>query len=113
MAPERRIGLRQRPLGAGGPAASVIGFGAMVLSPGVYHDVRDDWDSAATLEAGLDSGVTLVDTADIYGTATTSGSSDGSWRRAGTSLCSPPSSVATVAATVSSSRARGAPRGDR
>jgi aryl-alcohol dehydrogenase-like predicted oxidoreductase len=39
----------------------------MVLSPGVYHDVRSDQDSAATLEAALDSGVTFVDTADIYG----------------------------------------------
>jgi aryl-alcohol dehydrogenase-like predicted oxidoreductase len=59
--------MRQRALGAEGPPASVIGFGAMVLSPGVYHDVRNDQDSAATLEAALDSGVTFVDTADIYG----------------------------------------------
>jgi aryl-alcohol dehydrogenase-like predicted oxidoreductase len=58
--------VRQRPLGGNGPQVSVIGFGAMVLSPGIYHEVRDE-DSARTLRAVLDSGVNFVDTADIYG----------------------------------------------
>jgi aryl-alcohol dehydrogenase-like predicted oxidoreductase len=57
--------VRQRPLGVNGPQVSVIGFGAMVLSP-VYHEVRDE-DSVRTLRAALDSGVNFVDTADIYG----------------------------------------------
>jgi aryl-alcohol dehydrogenase-like predicted oxidoreductase len=57
--------VRQRPLGGNGPRVSVIGFGAMVLSP-VYHQVRDE-DSVRTLRAALDSGVNFVDTADIYG----------------------------------------------
>jgi aryl-alcohol dehydrogenase-like predicted oxidoreductase len=58
--------MRQRPLGKNGPSVSVIGFGAMVLSPGIYHEVNDR-ESAATLEAALDSGVNFIDTADIYG----------------------------------------------
>jgi aryl-alcohol dehydrogenase-like predicted oxidoreductase len=58
--------VRQRSLGGNGPKVSVIGFGAMVLSPGIYHEVRDE-DSARTLRAALDSGVNFVDTADIYG----------------------------------------------
>ena len=39
----------------------------MVLSPGIYHRVDSDDSAAATVEAALDSGVNLVDTADIYG----------------------------------------------
>ena len=58
--------MRYRPLGTNGPSVSTIGFGAMVLSPGVYHEVNDR-ESEATLEAALDSGVNFLDTADIYG----------------------------------------------
>ncbi|MFF4648486.1 aldo/keto reductase [Streptomyces sp. NPDC001380] len=45
---------------------SAIGFGAMVLSPGMYGEV-DDRRAVAALHAALDEGVTLVDTADGYG----------------------------------------------
>ncbi|MFC4013237.1 aldo/keto reductase [Nonomuraea purpurea] len=44
-----------------------IGFGAMVLSPGVYGDI-DDARAEAALKAALDSGAAHVDTSDAYGT---------------------------------------------
>ncbi|MGW0192569.1 aldo/keto reductase [Nonomuraea sp. NPDC003201] len=43
-----------------------IGFGAMVLSPGVYGDV-DDARAEVALKAALDGGATHVDTSDAYG----------------------------------------------
>lgn len=58
--------MRYVQLGSRGPQVSVIGFGAMVLSPQIYHEV-DEAESVAALEAALDAGVNLVDTADIYG----------------------------------------------
>ena len=42
-----------------------VGFGAMSLS-GVYGQA-DDRESIATIHAALDLGVTLIDTADVYG----------------------------------------------
>lgn len=44
---------------------SAIGFGAMALTP-VYGEV-DDTESLATLHRSLDLGVTLIDTANVYG----------------------------------------------
>ncbi|MGP3959241.1 aldo/keto reductase [Nonomuraea sp. 3N208] len=43
-----------------------IGYGAMVLSPGIYGDI-DDNRAAAALKAALDGGATHVDTSDAYG----------------------------------------------
>ncbi|WP_219471311.1 aldo/keto reductase [Nonomuraea rhizosphaerae] len=43
-----------------------IGFGAMVLSPGVYGDI-DDSRAGTALRAALDAGATFVDTSDAYG----------------------------------------------
>jgi aryl-alcohol dehydrogenase-like predicted oxidoreductase len=43
-----------------------IGFGAMVLSPGMYGDINDDRGLAA-LRHALDAGATFVDTSDAYG----------------------------------------------
>ncbi|WP_090940466.1 aldo/keto reductase [Nonomuraea jiangxiensis] len=43
-----------------------IGFGAMVLSPGVYGDI-DDTRAETALKAALDAGGTHVDTSDAYG----------------------------------------------
>ncbi|WP_307801906.1 aldo/keto reductase [Actinomadura violacea] len=57
--------MRYRTLGTDGPQVSVVGFGAMNLTP-VYGGVEED-DAAETLLAALDAGVTFVDTADIYG----------------------------------------------
>ncbi|MEV0166403.1 aldo/keto reductase [Nonomuraea fuscirosea] len=43
-----------------------IGFGAMVLSPGVYGEI-DDTRAETALKAALDAGGTHVDTSDAYG----------------------------------------------
>lgn len=50
----------------GGLQVSAIGFGAMVLSPGVYGEVDDERGRAAIRHA-LDAGATMVDTSDAYG----------------------------------------------
>jgi aryl-alcohol dehydrogenase-like predicted oxidoreductase len=57
--------MRQRKLGVSGPATSAIGFGAMGLS-GVYGGA-DEAEGLATLRRAMELGVTMIDTADIYG----------------------------------------------
>jgi aryl-alcohol dehydrogenase-like predicted oxidoreductase len=57
--------MRQRQLGARGPLIGAIGFGAMPLS-GVYGAISDA-EGVATLRKAIDLGMTLIDTADIYG----------------------------------------------
>ena len=54
-----------RTLGTGGPAVSAVGLGCMAMS-GVYGP-SDDAESAATIHAALDAGITLLDTGDFYG----------------------------------------------
>ncbi|MFI6602230.1 aldo/keto reductase [Nonomuraea sp. NPDC050536] len=43
-----------------------LGFGAMVLSPGVYGEI-DDVRAETALKAAMDAGATHVDTSDAYG----------------------------------------------
>ncbi|HXV91689.1 MAG TPA: aldo/keto reductase, partial [Pseudonocardia sp.] len=50
----------------GSLTTSAIGFGAMVLSPGMYGEIDDDRGVRA-LHAALDAGATLLDTSDGYG----------------------------------------------
>ena len=57
--------MQQRRLGSGGPLVGAIGFGAMGLS-GVYGPVSDA-EGLVTLERVLELGMSLIDTADIYG----------------------------------------------
>lgn len=45
---------------------SAVGFGAMVLSPGVYGEIDDDR-ALTALHSALDEGATLIDTSDGYG----------------------------------------------
>jgi aryl-alcohol dehydrogenase-like predicted oxidoreductase len=56
--------LPQRSLGA--LTVPAVGFGAMVLSPGMYGTVDEDGAQRA-LSAALDAGATFVDTSDGYG----------------------------------------------
>ncbi|MBF2005811.1 aldo/keto reductase [Chlorogloeopsis sp. ULAP01] len=53
-------------LGNSDLSVSAIGFGAMVLSPGIYQSVNDE-ESRQTLQQILDLGINFIDTADIYG----------------------------------------------
>jgi aryl-alcohol dehydrogenase-like predicted oxidoreductase len=57
--------MRARELGDG-LAVSAIGFGAMVLSPGMYGEV-DEERGLAALDHAIRAGATFVDTADAYG----------------------------------------------
>lgn len=61
--------MRTCTLGPEGPAVSVIGFGAWALGgPWEYGwGPTDDQAGIAAIHQALDSGITLVDTADVYG----------------------------------------------
>jgi aryl-alcohol dehydrogenase-like predicted oxidoreductase len=60
------LSLPTRGLGADGPRVGAIGLGCMPLSFG-YVDAPTDDDPAALLHRAIDLGVTLLDTADVYG----------------------------------------------
>ena len=57
--------MKTRALGTGGPRVAEIGLGCMGMS--FAYGPRDDEESARTLHAALDLGVSLLDTADMYG----------------------------------------------
>lgn len=61
--------MEQRTLGRSGPAVSAIGLGCMSMGiADVYtSSVRDDDAAVALIHRTLDLGITLLDTADIYG----------------------------------------------
>ena len=61
--------MEQRTLGRSGPAVSAIGFGCMSIGiADVYtSSVGDDDAAVALIHRALDLGMTLLDTADIYG----------------------------------------------
>ncbi|GAA3126198.1 aryl-alcohol dehydrogenase-like predicted oxidoreductase [Kribbella aluminosa] len=50
----------------GGLDVPAIGFGAMVLSPGMYGEIDDDR-AVAALDAAIGAGATFIDTSDAYG----------------------------------------------
>ena len=54
-----------RTLGPGGPAVGALGLGCMGMSQ--FYGPHDDAESIATIQHALDCGVTMLDTADIYG----------------------------------------------
>ncbi|WP_339097801.1 aldo/keto reductase [Pectobacterium brasiliense] len=58
--------MQQRKLGANGPQVSAIGLGCMGMSD-FYSTAQDEKESIATLHRVLELGVTLLDTADMYG----------------------------------------------
>ena len=55
--------MRQRVLGPGAPAVSAVGYGGMHLS---IEGRPSEEEGIAVIQAALDAGVTLVDTADVY-----------------------------------------------
>jgi aryl-alcohol dehydrogenase-like predicted oxidoreductase len=61
--------MEQRTLGRSGPEVSAIGLGCMSIGiADVYtSSARDDEDAVALIHRAMESGITLLDTADIYG----------------------------------------------
>ena len=57
--------MQMRTLGRDGPQVSALGLGCMGMSD--FYGSRDDAESIATIHHALDRGVTLLDTADMYG----------------------------------------------
>ncbi|ROO90565.1 aryl-alcohol dehydrogenase-like predicted oxidoreductase [Actinocorallia herbida] len=57
--------IRKVTLGTGGPVVGVQGFGAMGISE--FYGPTDAEAARDTLEAAVKAGVTLIDTADVYG----------------------------------------------
>jgi aryl-alcohol dehydrogenase-like predicted oxidoreductase len=57
--------MRKTRLGRSGPEVSVLGLGCMGMSE--FYGPRDDAESIATIHAALDAGISLLDTADVYG----------------------------------------------
>jgi aryl-alcohol dehydrogenase-like predicted oxidoreductase len=57
--------MKMRQLGRRGPTVSAVGFGCMPLS-GSYGSVNAE-EGIATIHRAIDLGVTLLDTADVYG----------------------------------------------
>lgn len=55
--------MKQRRLGAEGPDVSVVGYGGMPLS---IQGRPDEEQAIRVIHAALDSGMTLIDTADVY-----------------------------------------------
>ena len=58
--------MRYRPLGQSGIEASVVAFGGWPIGGG-YWGSADERESIQAVEAALDAGITLLDTAPIYG----------------------------------------------
>lgn len=58
--------MKQRQLGANGPTVSALGLGCMGMSD-FYFTQQDEKEAVATLHRALELGVTLLDTADMYG----------------------------------------------
>ncbi|MGH8199306.1 MAG: aldo/keto reductase [Steroidobacteraceae bacterium] len=63
--------MQHRKLGRNGPTVSAVGFGCMSIGFGDTYtsSVRSDEEAVALIHRALDLGVTLLDTADVYGTS--------------------------------------------
>lgn len=58
--------MQYKQLGSRGPLVSTIGFGAWAIG-GIHWGKTDDEVSRQAIHAAIDQGVTLIDTADVYG----------------------------------------------
>lgn len=57
--------MEKRKIGSQGLSVSLVGLGCMGMSE--FYGKRDDAESLATIDRALDLGVTMLDTADMYG----------------------------------------------
>src|SRR6202050_1740898 len=57
--------MRRRKLGRGGPKVGELGLGCMGMSD--FYGPADRTESLATIDAALETGVTVLDTGDFYG----------------------------------------------
>jgi aryl-alcohol dehydrogenase-like predicted oxidoreductase len=59
--------MQMRQLGAGGPEISVVGFGSWEAGGLHWGPNRSEREVIAAIHAGLDAGMTWIDTAEVYG----------------------------------------------
>jgi aryl-alcohol dehydrogenase-like predicted oxidoreductase len=62
--------MRTRQLGAKGPELSVVGFGAWEAGGDMWGPNPSDEQVIEAIRAGLDAGITWIDTAEVYGNGT-------------------------------------------
>jgi aryl-alcohol dehydrogenase-like predicted oxidoreductase len=59
--------MRMKRLGSEGPEISVVGFGAWEAGGDVWGPNQSDAEAVEAMQAGLDAGITWIDTAEVYG----------------------------------------------